>query len=213
MGSELHDRCSALHDIIHGLKRHRFPVDTGRIPSNGMYFLFEAGEVGHSDDRIVRVGSHTGNANLAARLREHTTPKKDRSIFRKHIGRAILFKNRDPFLTDWNRDLTSRANKDKYAPLVDAASLAEVEQLVTACIEQNFSVSVIGTPDTRLALHLEARCIATIATCAGCFASPAWLGNSSPIPKIASGRLWQVQGLKGQPLSLEDLKIIENLAR
>src|ERR1035437_2198440 len=188
MASDLHARCAALHLIVRGLKRHRFPVDISQIPKNGLYFIFESGEAGHAGNRIVRIGSHTGNANLAARLREHTTPKKDRSIFRKHLGRAMLNKSSDPFLRAWNLDLTSSDNKTRYAPLVDAARLAEVEALVSDYIEQNISVSVIGAPDPRLALHLEARCIATVATCANCLASPTWLGISSPISKIVTDR-------------------------
>ena len=67
-----------------------------KIYKNGVYILFEKNESGHNGDRIVRIGSHTGNDNLVKRLEEHFLKEnKDRSIFRKNIGRALLNKNSD----------------------------------------------------------------------------------------------------------------------
>ena len=58
-------------------------------------------------DRIVRVGTDTGQNNLKSRMSQHfTNENKDRSIFRKNIGRAILNKNNSSLLNYWNLDLT-----------------------------------------------------------------------------------------------------------
>jgi len=90
--------CSEIHSIFHSSQRHAFPFNEGDIPLNGIYVLFENGEHGHQGDRIVRVGSHTGVNQLRSRLKQHfLLENKDRSIFRKNIGRAILNKNNDPF--------------------------------------------------------------------------------------------------------------------
>jgi hypothetical protein len=61
-------RCSDVHRLFNGMKRFRFPFSSGEIPENGIYVLFERGEVGHSGDRIVRVGTHTGVGQLRSRL-------------------------------------------------------------------------------------------------------------------------------------------------
>ena len=39
---------------------------------------------------------------------------KDRSIFRKNIGRALLHKAADPFLAEWELDRTSRAARERH---------------------------------------------------------------------------------------------------
>lgn len=91
--------CRRVHEVIWKLPRHRFPFDDQDIPANGIYVLFEEGESGHGGDRIVRVGTHTGDNQLRSRLKQHfINENKDRSIFRKNIGRAILSKDSDPFL-------------------------------------------------------------------------------------------------------------------
>ena len=66
----------------------------------GALVLFEKSEKAHDVDRIVRIGTHTGQDNLKSRLKEHFINEvKDRSIFRKNIGRCLL--RNDPFLQDW----------------------------------------------------------------------------------------------------------------
>ena len=85
--------CKDLHDYVRNLKRYAFPFDKNEVYKNGVYILFEKNEFGHNGDRIVRIGSHTGNDNLVKRLEEHFLKEnKDRSIFRKNIGRALLNK-------------------------------------------------------------------------------------------------------------------------
>jgi len=66
----------------------------------------------HSTDRIVRIGTHTGNNKLWFRLKEHLIENKDRSIFRKNIGRALLNKDNDCFIEHWNKkNLTKKIKK------------------------------------------------------------------------------------------------------
>jgi hypothetical protein len=111
------DTCAQLHQALRALERYRFPFDPKRIPSNGLYVLFEKGETGHGGDRIVRVGTHTGEAQLRSRLKQHfITPSKDRSIFRKNIGRALLNRDHDSFMREWEFDLTTRKAKDELGP-------------------------------------------------------------------------------------------------
>src|SRR5512136_1364534 len=96
--------CSCFHSLVRSLPRHSFPPSGKARDGDGIYLIFEVGEVSHGGERVVRVGSHTGAGNLFARLAEHVTANKDRSIFRKNIGRAILSRVGDPFLLDWDLD-------------------------------------------------------------------------------------------------------------
>jgi hypothetical protein len=75
------------------------------FPLNGIYILFEKGETAHDTNRIVRVGTYPGDKQL--RSRQHfLVENKDRSIFRKNIGRALLRRGQDPFLPLWELDRT-----------------------------------------------------------------------------------------------------------
>ncbi len=190
-------QCAHLHEVLRHLVRHPFPTPDKGIPVNGLYFMFETGETGHEGERVVRIGSHTGNGNLGARLREHITQNKDRSIFRKNIGRALLSRDHDPFLEAWDFDMTKRHDRDRYKHLVDPAKQAKVEQAVSDYIGKHVSVSVIATPDRDIALKLERLCIATVSLCGSCGASSGWLGDFSPKQKIRASGLWQEHHLFG----------------
>ena len=136
--------CSELHELVNRMKRIMFPFESEMIPKNGIYILFEKNELGHGGDRIVRIGSHTGDGKLRTRLKEHfLVENKDRSIFRKNIGRALLNNSNDDFLKFWEIDLTTRVNKEKYLPMIDLNYQAKIESKVTRYIQEMFSFVVI----------------------------------------------------------------------
>jgi hypothetical protein len=177
--------CEYIHKLFTKVKRHSFPFNEKEIFSNGIYILFEKGEQAHSVDRVVRVGTHTGENQLYSRLNQHfSLENKDRSIFRKNIGRAILNKNGDNFLSQWELDLTSREAKDKYLETIDMEKQKKIEKEVTGYIQNNFSFIVleIDTKETRLAL--ESKIISTVSLCNECKQSKGWLGNHSPEKKL-----------------------------
>ena len=207
------DQCDQVHKIFSSFKRHTFPFDKHTIPTNGIYILFERGEPGHGSDRIVRVGTHTGEGQLSSRLEQHFLKEnKDRSIFRKNIGRAILNKSNDPFLKFWEYDLTSKKSREKYLPSVDMSKQKEVEKEVTDYIQSNFSFVVFQVNDKDLRLELESKIISTVSLCDSCKASDNWLGMHSPKLKIAESGLWLVNQLDKEPLSVGDICLInENL--
>lgn len=198
--------CAQVHQALRALERHQFPFDPKRIPSNGLYVLFEKGETGHDGARIVRVGTHTGEAQLRSRLKQHfITPSKDRSIFRKNIGRALLNRIHDPFIREWEFDLTTRKAKDELGPLVDFKKQAEVELQVSAYIQERFEFVVIAVAEKSARLDLEAKIASTVSHCGDCGASAGWLGLSSPKDKIRESGLWQVNELYGEGLTASDL--------
>lgn len=206
--------CAELHEILTSLPRYHFPYDMVRIPLNGIYVLFEDGEMGHGTDRIVRVGTHNGDDRLRKRLIEHFTKEnKDRSIFRKNIGRAMLSKAHDPFLEFWEIDLMTRAARLAFGDSVDKARLKEMETQVTAYIRSHFSFVVIPV-STYEERHLwESRIIATVAQCHICGASAEWLGRYSPKAEIRSSGLWNVQGLNKMPLDADGLERLRELVK
>src|SRR5262245_51438780 len=109
--------CSNLHELARRGTVFSFPFDRGDIPPHGIYALFEAGEEAHGGGRIVRVGTHTGDRQLRSRLTQHFEKEnKDRSIFRKNIGRALLIRDGDPYLAEWEIDRTSRAAREQHGP-------------------------------------------------------------------------------------------------
>jgi hypothetical protein len=197
-GGQMSEICWFLHTFVNSMKIHVYPFNPNDIPLNGIYFFLESGEIAHGVKRIVRVGTHTGPNNLRNRLAEHYTGgNKDRSIFRKNIGRGLLNKDKDPFLKFWELDLTGREARKKYEGIIDREKQASVERQVTDYIQKNISFVVVEIPDEDKRLLLEGLSISIIFQCQECKPSPGWLGLHSPSPKIQGGGLWNINGLGG----------------
>ncbi len=206
--------CESVHHLFANRQRHSFPFDESKIPPNGIYILFEKGEKAHGTDRIVRIGTHTGDDQLRSRLRQHFTQEnKDRSIFRKNIGRALLSKASDPFLEQWEWDLTTKANKEKYLPLLDTKKQAQLEQEVSRYIRENFSFCVFEVEGKAQRLDLESKLISTVSLCKECKPSAKWLGLHSPKEKIRESGLWLVNELYKVPLDVEGFEGLEKVVR
>lgn len=206
------DICRELHIFANGLPRYRFPFNSKLIPQNGIYILFESRELAHDVNRIVRVGTHTGRNQLRSRLDQHFIKEnKDRSIFRKNIGRALLNRDHDPFLEQWEIDLTTHAAKQAYSAMIDFEKQKLVERQVTNYIQGHFQFVVIEVRDKEERLQLESKLISTVSWCKDCRPSPGWLGLYSPKEKIRAGGLWIVNELYKQPLTEADLHHLRTL--
>lgn len=207
------DICCELHNCLNRLPRFTFPYDVTKIPMNGIYVIFEKGEKGHGTDRIVRIGTHTGQNNLQSRLNEHfIMENKDRSIFRKNIGRALLNQNNDSFLELWGLDLTKRENRIKFESLIDKEKKLDTERKVSKYIQRSFSFITIPVPSNDARLRLESRIISTVSLCPSCRPSLNWLGLYSPKKKIRESGLWQESELYKQPLNFSELEKIERFS-
>lgn len=188
--------CHDLHKIFNKMNRHVFPFDNGEIPKNGIYLLFEKGEKGHDGDRIVRIGTHTGDNQLRERLKQHfLIENKDRSIFRKNIGRCILNKRNDDYKDRWDLDLTSRKNKERFGEVIDKEFQQKIENEISEIIQGNFSFIVFEVKEKEKRIFLESRLISEISNCNWCGPGQGWLGNYSPKKKIRDSGLWQVNEL------------------
>ena len=198
------DACQYLHDALSRLPRLR-REDLAQVPDNGIYVLFEKGEKGHDVDRIVCIGTHKRQNNLAPRIREHLeAPNKDRSILRKHVGRCLLVKECDPFLTQWELDLTTKASREMNGDKIDEARLKEVEIEVTRYMTEHFSLSVLRCDIKAERLHCKKSLLSTIYQCSRCRPSETWLGKFHPSEKVKDGGLWNTQGLVGPELLLDE---------
>jgi len=205
--------CNEIHKIFNELKEYSFPFDQKELPKNGIYILFEKGEKINELKRIVRVGTHTGENQLQSRLKQHFVKEnKDRSIFRKNIGRALLNAENDSFLKQWELDLTTRVNKEKYSEQVDFEKQRSVEKKVTEYIQNNFSFAVFEVLEKEQRLRIESRIISTVSNCTNCKSSENWLGLSSPKQKIKDSGLWLVNELWKQSLSEKELAELKKIA-
>lgn len=202
--------CELIHNAMRILPRYSLSEPPFE-PANGVYALFQPDETGHSGDRIVRIGSHTGEGNLPARLREHMAENKDRSILRKHIGRAILRQTGDPYLAIWDLDYTCKAVRETKGHLLDPVKQAQIEAAVSEYISC-FSVSVLPMGSPQEARRLERLCIGTVSSCGSCGPSRDWLGAFAD-RRIARSGLWQVMHLEKDGVEIDALRSTEESLR
>lgn len=218
--------CKWLHEQLEQLPLIRFPFKLEQLPKNGIYFLYEDGEIwGHGGhkSRIVRIGTHK-DGNFRSRIREHflldeskmnfdanKPAPRERSIFRKHIGRSLLNKVHDDYLKIWEIDFTARREREAYGHLRNIQKEKEVELEITRVLRETFSfrfivmegqIKRIGTDG------LESFLIGTIAKCKSCGPSGNWLGNYSPKIQIRKSGLWLIQHLNSVEINENDKKII-----
>jgi len=220
------DICEWLHLELGQLPLMKYPFVSDDLPSNGIYFFYEKGELwGHGGygQRIVRIGTHK-QGNFRNRIKEHflldkrlmdfdsmSMAPKDRSIFRKNIGRALIFGENPDYLRVWNIDFLTKKNRVKYAHLRNIDFEKKIEEMITAVLRNSFSFRfiIIESEKQRIGSKgLEGKLIGTVAHCSVCKPSKNWLGASSPERKIRENGLWQVQHLKSQSIGEEDREII-----
>lgn len=216
--------CQRLHELVLALPEVRWPFEPSALPRNGIYMFTEEGERwSHGGDhpRIVRVGTHR-EWNFRSRMADHFVPDerkmsfdpqraapKDRSIFRKNLGRALLNRDKDEYLQNWEIDFTTRAVRDALGSRRDVEKERAIEREVSRVLRGAFAFRwiAIDGQDRRLGNEgLEAALIGTLASCGECRPSETWLGRFSPKPKIASSGLWLEQHLTHQGLSMGALE-------
>jgi len=201
-----------LHILFNALKKFSFPFNESQLPENGIYILFEKGEKFKKLDRIVRIGTHTGNGRFTKRLKDHfLKPNQRSSIFRKHLGRCFLSKAYDTYLRFWNLKLNKKEDKQRNKDKVNLEYEKKYEEQITKYIKDNFSFVVIPNIDNAVKrLELESALIGTIAQDTITSPSNKWLGRYHPNIKINNGKLWNLQHLFNQPLKKNSLILIQN---
>ncbi|WP_049255638.1 hypothetical protein [Neisseria bacilliformis] len=202
------DNSLILQQYFNTLPRYQFDELEANLCENGIYVLFEQGEKITDLDRVVCVGTHKGQDRLQKRLKEHfLTPNKDRSIVRKHIGRAIL--NRDnniELLTQWDLDLTDKKARDEWQSKIDTTALQAVEEQVSEYIQKSFSFAIIPVETEQERLYWKSRIIPTLACSPHFRPSENWLGRFATHSAIRESGMWLVQNLNGQVLSDDEVE-------
>ncbi len=212
------DACKRLHEELWLLKVVRWPFKLEDLPDDGVYFFYEEGELwGHGGDepRIVRIGTHK-EGNFKSRIMEHFVfdekkldfnegqpAPKERSIFRKNIGRALLAKEKDDYLKVWEIDYTTKENRKKFSNLRNIDKERELEKRISRILREKFSFKYIivnGEKDRMGSSGIESGLIGTVSRCRKCKPSKDWLGQYSPKKEIRKSGMWLVQHLGSNPL-------------
>jgi len=230
-GYKMSKVCKWLHEQIEQQSLFKFPFSKEKLPRNGVYFIYEQGEIwghGGTKPRIVRIGTHR-DGNFRNRIAEHYllheskmnfSKKKakpsDRSIFRKNIGRALLNRRRDNYLQMWEIDFIYGKNRRLFGHLRDINKEKEIEIEITRMLRKNFSfrfIEMVCQKERMGKGGLESSLIGTISRCKVCRPSKNWLGNHSPKTKIRTSGLWLVQHLRTTEINRTDKKTISDAIR
>lgn len=196
------------YSIICTLPRFSFKTLRKTLPFNGIYFFYEQGEVINNDrDRIVRIGTHKKDGRFRDRIRQHYgndssfKGNKNGSVFRKHLGGAILRKANpnDSRLNDW---LTQ-----------NGPTFIEIEEVVSKTLREHFTFSCFRVDYEEERLSLEKGLIALFAQYPLGKPSNNWLGYYAANDDIRKSGLWNTQHIKAEPLTFEQIKRIEQLIK
>ena len=111
----------------------------------------------------------------------------------------MLWRDGDEYVSIWEKDFTTRANKDAYGHLRNIDKEKKIETEITKIIRENFSFRyiVVDEQAARLGKNgLEKKYIETVSGCRECRPSESWLGQFSPVEKIRYSGMWLVQYVK-----------------
>lgn len=202
--------CKAVHLLFNRMPRMDYQM-IAKIPfEDGIYIMFEKGQKQAELDRIVRVGTHTAEGRLKARLKDHfISQNKDGSIFRKNVGKALLNKNNDPYLDLWTLDMSNKKN----VATIDKEIVAEIENAVSDYLHNNISFVCFPINNKEARLRIEEALISLLNCSDDFYPDNNWLGKCSPVDRINRSGLWLTQGLDAEPLSVEEFRFIKDSIR
>jgi len=202
--------CTAVHLFFNMMPRMDYQM-IAQVPfEDGIYIMFEKGQKHGELDRIVRVGAHTSEGRLKARLKDHFISRnKDGSIFRKNVGKALISKNNDPYLDIWTMDTSNKINR----ATIDKEKQTEIENAVSDYLHNNISFVCFPINNKEARLRIEEALIALLNCSADFYPDNSWLGKFSPVDRICRSGLWLTQGLDAEPLTVEELGFIKESVR
>jgi len=156
------------------------------VAQNGIYFWYEKGEIRQGDgQRVARVGAHEKPNRLHARIKEHYGPNREGSVFRKHLGGAIMGRKREPEseIKEWYNARKSPRFNDQRFRNYEAQVPSQVKL-------GNYRVLKIDDQNERM--QMEEKLIALFSHCKHCRPSETWLGNNAYRKEIRDSGLWNV---------------------
>lgn len=206
----IEELCKMVHILFNNQKEYRCEM-IGDIPfKNGIYIIFEKGEHYYGYKRIVRVGTHKSLNRLQKRMKDHfIRMNKDGSIFRKNIGKALLNKDNDEYLSIWSLNTSQQKNRQ----FINKEKQKAIELSVSEYMKNNITFTVFDVEDTPIRMKLESALISLLNRSNDFHQSAEWLGNYSTEDKIRNSGMWLKQGLSSEPLTLEEFNFIEDSLR
>lgn len=205
------DLLPELYSLIDPLQRCNHLTARRNLPWNGIYLFFENGEEvvlgGKRYPRIVRVGTHNKDGNFPQRIRQHygnvnsLHGNKNGSIFRLHLGGAIMIKDNpnDPRLPSWLVHM--------------GASDPQIEEQVSKQLRENFTFVWFEVPESTDRLTLEEGLIALLASDPRNSPSKEWLGQYSAKDTICRTGLWNTDKTQGRRLSEQQFEQLRGFVK
>lgn len=192
-----------VHNLLLGTPRLNTSADKRALPADGLYVFFERGEFVNVGDRhierIVRVGTHRKDGRFPGRIRDHFSGNSRASVFRRHLGGALLARD-DPH--DLRIDPWMSGTRPDFP---------EVEERVGQELREQFTFCAIPVAHASEGLRLERGLIALLAQEPLGPPSRAWLGRHALRPEIRDSGLWNTQHLKAKPLDDAGLARLRDL--
>lgn len=118
---------------------------------------------------------------------------------------GLLATRDDPFLGQWEIDLTTRAARERHGHDIDRDRLLAVEEEVSDYLARNLTFVALPVERKEDRITVERGLLATVALCGDCHPSAGWLGRSHRNSTIRHHGLWNIQGLTGQPLTVDEV--------
>lgn len=189
-------KCKIIHEILETLPEYDYKTPISKLPTDGIYFFYEDGEFYRNGiekrKRIVRVGTHRVDGNFRSRINNHYKGNKNSSVFRKHLGGALIRKKNpdDKRLNQWLEQ--------------DAPTFQEIENDVSNVLKGKFRFKCIPVEDRQERLGLEEQLIATLSNCPECSPSEKWIGAYAASEEIRSSGLWNTQHVSSKNIITEN---------
>ena len=199
------ETCRQIHSVLENLTEYYEPSTD--LPQDGIYFFYEKGEVcSHTGKpRIVRVGTHE-KASLRKRLKQHYSLNREGSVFRKHLGTALLKKKGlpDDEITEWRKGRRSLRWSD----------FKDTEDEVNRLLRSKFFFKVVAVKDVKERKMLEKKLIASLSACSECRPSDGWLGRLAWSEKVRRSGLWNSNHVDSENrMDINDLERLRRLVR
>lgn len=185
----------------------------------GVYFFFDPAEARRGSGtgpRVVRVGTHGlgagGKSTLWSRLAQHrgspTCGNQRGSIFRRHIGAALMQAGRLPLVDGWW--VGSSTTPEQRA--IERETEAAVSATIGAMPFLWLGVDDDPGPNSLRGV-VERNCIALLSSDAARLLDPPtthWLGHHARAPEIRRSGLWNVRHI-GEAPEQSFLDLLERL--
>jgi len=203
-----------LYKLLEGKSRKAKPptlfeaVKENELPNQGVYFFLDDAEPTRYSSvlpRIIRIGTHavsTGSkAILRTRLRAHLGTEAGLgnhrgSVFRQHVGAALIEKNQfNNLYPNWGigRNASKKIRLDETSLEREVSNYIRKLRLLFIEVPGEH-----GTDSYRDFIERNSLALLTQNMCPSELASKKWLGNWSPNKTIRRSGLWNIQHVGGK---------------